>query len=290
MADAVGGENFENDGEENGPTVGREQETREVVDGREEMRDGDTGMGNSGERNKDKKGNKRGVAWKIIYQNIRGLVTNSSREKVSIFYEEGRLDKILLMNFTETWLNSETEICPEMGGYRLYRGVRSHRGGGGVAIYVKSEFEAQKIAEMSTDEVEMVAVYIEKLNIINIVIYRPPGTKGKNFSEVLGKVKEILRKVKTPEPTVVITGDFNFAFVEWTRGKLGGYEWKRKMDAGATKNEQRQFESLNEQMDEFEFIQIIEEPAWEENTLDLIYTNKTLMIIQVENNVKLIRP
>ena len=31
---------------------------------------------------------------------------------------------------------------------------------------------------MSTDEVEMVAVFIEKLNIINIVIYRPPGTKG----------------------------------------------------------------------------------------------------------------
>ena len=54
---------------------------------------------------------------------------------------------------------------------------------------MKDEFEAQKIAEMSTDEVEMVAVFIEKLNIINIVIYRPPGTKGKNFSEILGKVK-----------------------------------------------------------------------------------------------------
>ena len=43
---------------------------------------------------------------------------------------------------------------------------------------------------MSTDEVEMVAVFIEKLNTINIVIYRPPGTKGKKFSEVLGKVKK----------------------------------------------------------------------------------------------------
>ena len=153
MADDMGGENFENDGEENGSTMEREQETGEVVDGREEMMNGDTVMGNSGERNKDKKGNKRGLAWKIIYQNIRGLVTNSSREKIGIFYEEGRFDKILLMNFTETWLNSETEICPEMGGYRLYRGDRSHRGGGGVAIYVKGEFEAQKIAEMSTEEV-----------------------------------------------------------------------------------------------------------------------------------------
>ena len=99
-----------------------------------------------------------------------GLVKNNNREKVSLFYEEGRLDKIIIMNFTETWLNSETEVCPEIGGYRLYRGDRSHRKGGGVAIYVKGEFEAQKIAEMSTDEVEMVAVFIEKLNILNIVI------------------------------------------------------------------------------------------------------------------------
>ena len=44
---------------------------------------------------------------------------------------------------------------------------------------------------MSTDEVEMVAVFIEKLNILNIVIYRPSGTKGNFFSEVLRKVKEI---------------------------------------------------------------------------------------------------
>ena len=62
----MGRENFENDEEENGSTVEREQETGEVVDGREEMMNGDTVMGNSGERNKDKKGNKRGLAWKII--------------------------------------------------------------------------------------------------------------------------------------------------------------------------------------------------------------------------------
>ena len=100
MADAIGGEITGNDREENGPTMEREQETGEVVDGKEKMMNGDTVMGNSGEKNKDKKGNKRGLARKIIYQNIRGLVTNSSREKIGIFYEEGRFDKIFL-NFTE---------------------------------------------------------------------------------------------------------------------------------------------------------------------------------------------
>ena len=36
-------------------------------------------------------------------------------------------------------------------------------------------------------------------------------------------------------------------------------------------------------MDEFGLIQIIEEPTREENTLDLIYTNKTSMIMSVES-------
>ena len=80
----------------------------------------------------------------------------------------------------------------------------------------------------------------------------------------------------------MITGDFNFAFVEWTRGKLGGCEWKRKINTGATRDEQRQFERLNEQMDEFGLIQIIDEPTREENTLDLIYTNESSMIMNVE--------
>ena len=98
MADAIGGEITGNDREENGTTMEREQETGEMVDGKEKRMNRDTVMENSGEKNKDKTGNKRGLAWKIIYQNIRGLVKNKSREKIGIFYEEGRLDKGLSPN------------------------------------------------------------------------------------------------------------------------------------------------------------------------------------------------
>ena len=59
---------------------------------------------------------------------------------------------------------------------------------------MKSGFDAQKIVEMSTDEVEMVAVFIEKLNILNIVIYRPPGANGKNFSKRINELKEKIYK------------------------------------------------------------------------------------------------
>ena len=70
--------------------------------------------------------------------------------------------------------------------------------------------------------------------------------------------------------------------MEWIRGKLGGCNWRRKTDTGATREDQWQFERLNEQMDEFGLIQIIEEPTRVSNTLDLVYTNETSMITQVE--------
>ena len=184
MADAVGGENFENDGED-GTKNGEQMETERVVEGEEDKEENET---------TGKAETRKYLPRKIIYQNIRRLVTKENKEKVEFFEEIGKNEKILFMNFTETWYNNEIKGCPKMKGYELYRGDRSHRQGGGTAIYVKEGFEAQKIAEMSTDEVEMVAVFIEKLNILYIVIYRPPGANGKKFSKILEKVKEILKK------------------------------------------------------------------------------------------------
>ena len=137
---------------------------------------------------------------KIVYQNIRRLVTKENKEKIGFFVDMGKNENILFMNFTETWYNKEVKGCPKMKGYELYRGDRSHRQGGGTAIYVKSGFDAQKIAEMSSDEVEMVAVFIEKLNILNIVMYKPPSSQGKNFLLILKKVKEILKKQRHQNP------------------------------------------------------------------------------------------
>ena len=134
-----------------------------MVNDSKEKEDENTNMGNKREGTKEKETIREETAWKIIYQNIRGLVTDDKKEKIGFFYDHGCTEKIIIMNFTETWLNSEIQKCTEIKGYRLFRGDRSRRKGGGVAIYVKGEFEAQKIAEMSTDEVEMVAVFIENI-------------------------------------------------------------------------------------------------------------------------------
>merc|ERR1711874_750067 len=63
---------------------------------------------------------------------------------------------------------------------------------------------------------------------------------------------------------------------------MGGCEWKKKTETGATREEKLQFERLIEEMDNFGLVQAIEEPTRGKNTLDLVYTNEISMIIQVE--------
>ena len=56
------------------------------------------------------------LPWKIIYQNIRRLVTKNAKEKVDFLEDYTKQDKILIMNFTETWLNEATQEDPKIKG------------------------------------------------------------------------------------------------------------------------------------------------------------------------------
>ena len=222
------------------------------------------------------------LPWKIIYQNIRRLVTKNRKEKVNFLEEYSKQEKILLMNLTETWLSETIKDDSNIEGYNLHRGDRKGRDGGGTAIFVREEYESKKISEMSSDGAEMVAVYIEKLNILNIVIYRPPDARIGNFSEILKKVRQILKEMQAPEPTVILSGDFNFPFVKWKREINGGCLWEEKAEVGATRECKTQFEKLNDLMDDYGLIQVIEESTRGKNTLDLIFTNEVNFIRQVE--------
>ena len=102
------------------------------------------------------------IPWKIIYQNIRRLVTTNSKEKVDFFKEYTEENEILIMNFTETWLDENKQEDMKIKGYQLYRGDRIGKNGGGTAIYVKELYEAQKVTEMSIDGVEMIAVFVNR--------------------------------------------------------------------------------------------------------------------------------
>ena len=68
----------------------------------------------------------------------------------------------------------------------------------------------------------MLAIHIKEMNMVNIVIYRSPNTEIQVFEVILKELKKILEKMDKPDPTIILSGDFNFLFVNWKRLPIFG--------------------------------------------------------------------
>ena len=114
--------------------------------------------------------------YKILFQNIRRLVTENSKVKIEYFKEYVLENKILAMNFTETWLDKSITKDIKIPGYQVFRCDRKDRKGGGTAIYLNEDLEATVLLEVNIGRCEMIAIFIKKINTINIVVHSYPKT------------------------------------------------------------------------------------------------------------------
>ena len=100
--------------------------------------------------------------WKIIMQNVRGLITAESRETIQLIDDYANNEKIVLMNFTETWLDKTIKEEADIEGFHTYRCDRtSEIARGGVAIYLFDKIEAGQIWEKRFKKCEMIGVEIK---------------------------------------------------------------------------------------------------------------------------------
>ena len=189
---------------------------------------------------------------------------------------------------TETWLDENVGEDAKIDGYKEYRSDRVGIKQGGTVIYAHNDLECEILAKECHNKCEMIAVYIKALNTINIVIYRPPKTKGDDFNCILDKVENIFNSMGIPNPTILLTGDFNFPFVEWNcnaSGNFNGCTYDYNANVNTTLDEKRQFERLTNLVSQYSLLQAISEPTREENgkssTLDLIYTNEIDLITEI---------
>ena len=153
--------------------------------------------------------------WKLMIQNMEGLVSKNSKEKVELLKEYVKVDNIILMNLTETHLDNTIEDVVQIEGYNIFRGDRIDRVRGGTAIYVHDKIEANIKLKMSNGKCEVVAVEMPDIQTLNIVVYRPPDTKSHEFNPILSEIQNILQNLEKPEPTIILSGDLNFPFVKW---------------------------------------------------------------------------
>lgn len=95
-----------------------------------------------------------------------------------------------------------------MPGYVLIRNDRTGKGGGGVAIYLRSEFKFKIIssspsAYSGSAEYLFIEVSMNSIKIALGVIYCPPGI------DYFASVENVLDSVSIDYTHIIVMGDFN---------------------------------------------------------------------------------
>merc|ERR1711888_495200 len=129
----------------------------------------------------------------------------------------GEKEKILLLNIFETWLNDQVTTKANIENYYIFRSDRKDGIKGGVAIYVYRKLETKEIYKISHEKCEMIAIHLPEIQTINITVYRPPKTEKQVFDIILNELEKILKCFEKSKQTIIISGDFNFPFVNWKR-------------------------------------------------------------------------
>ena len=191
------------------------------------------------------------------------------------------MQNAILMCLTETHLHSDIEDAEvTIVGYEIFRADRSKgKKKGGVAAYVRTDVahHTRLMSSGSNGEAEYVVLHIAKWNLVVVTLYRPPGCTTEKFIEVTEIIRSNIRSIGNPEPTIVITGDFNLPNIEWNRYSI----------YGGTSPDRTQADALFRLVDELLLRQIVENATRGDNILDLFLTNNDDLVsnIQIEDTI-----
>ena len=212
--------------------------------------------------------------------NIRGLKPRSVPSKVPYIGDLLSHSKQLFFALTETWLKDQLDAEVQLDGYEIRRSdcsyTRTKRRGrdrGGAAVYLRNDIAplSETVLKFSNGAVEVLGIHIKPVNLLLIVLYRhPDDPSGKRsthneFQQALLAIKELLDSRQDPCPEVLLCGDFNLPHMDWVNQKL---------KSGASCDEQKMIELLQEVTSEYFLFQLITQSTHKHgNTLDLMFSN-----------------
>ena len=195
---------------------------------------------------------------KVAHLNVRSLLSKmDSLRDAFARCQQGQSHTILTLS--ETWLSgdvSNTQI--EIQGYTLHRLDRpSH--GGGTAVYIPSHMKAKRRKDLEICGIEILWLELRfRLKRVLLgVVYRPPDSKDffSEFTNILARATAEANK------TIMLAGDFN-------------------CDVLSTSS--RQTRLLEEIIEEFQLIQVIQDPTRVTNNsstlIDLILCSEAGLI------------
>ena len=130
--------------------------------------------------------------FSLLHLNIRSI--NKHFDDLQQLLANPLNNSFSLIGLTETWLSQSTNQPYALPGYDFVVNNRDNRIGGGVALYISSNYDYEILENLNTmnDSVESLFVEVKipgNKNILVGTIYRPPNS---NFKTFLLYVKEIL--------------------------------------------------------------------------------------------------
>ena len=132
--------------------------------------------------------------------------------------------KFSVYGFSETRFKETPLPLVHMNDYSLVHTPRTHRGGGGVAMFVSDDlhYKPRKDLQFAGDSYESIFVEISCDNDKNIIvgtIYKSPDTCCKEFLHMLDKC---LDKIIAENKQIYLMGDFNFDLLNHATHKSTG--------------------------------------------------------------------
>lgn len=155
----------------------------------------------------------------VLFSNIRSIPKNLEEFCLDFNVQTGNID---IIGFAESWLREDIEPLYLVGGYQMFANSRSTRGGG-VVLYVRSNYSAAKISSLSLMLPHMESLFLKtvcKGHVLIVgVIYRPPCCNRDEFliqlHELLGLLSQMF--INTD---VMILGDFNVNLLNLSSGSF----------------------------------------------------------------------
>ena len=197
----------------------------------------------------------------------------------------------LFIGLTETWLKDHKDAELKIEGYyQLFRSDRKRsktgkrgRLSGGAAAYIRDDIASRTEYSLvfSNGVVEILGLNCPSENLFIAVIYRQPNdTVGGHISTyaelkpALAKLTDVLAKLPTPSPNIIIGGDLNIPNINWTDGSPS---------VGASSDEKNILELINVLQSDYFLTQYIHEPTHiAGNVLDLVFTNNEFLVHSYE--------
>ena len=215
---------------------------------------------------------------KYIFTNIQGL-RHLNNNKVPFIGGLLKKTGALFAAFTETHSRKCLDSELWIDGYNLFRSERELRECGGCCLYTHESLICSEVLKSTNDMVELLIVKVENMNLIIIVLYRPPNALLQKFEQQLNKIEEYLKSINRPSPNIMLLGDFNFPHLQW-----GSQDGQAKITevTGTTRDVKSQAHHLFRLCNDYNLSQFVYKRTRKNNTLDLIFTNNEDLVHYME--------